>query len=177
MFSWSVLSYQVILLPFTIRSSIVALWQKDCSFSPVTFSTGLTVNSNEFIARDEGLHCTFACKLYSNLVNKLSYETIKEMVNEVVEIETEFITESLPCRLIGMNAKLMCQYIEFVADRLIVQLGYSKLYNTENPFDFMQLISIENKTNFFEKRVGEYSLSNVNVDGKANDEITFNEEF
>ena len=94
-----------------------------------------------------------------------------------IKIEKEFINEAIPCALIGMNSELMSQYIEFVADRLIVQLGYSKLYNPENPFDFMQLISIENKTNFFEKRVGEYSLSNVNVDGKTNDEITFNEEF
>lgn len=137
---------------------------------------GLTF-SNELISRDEGMHTDFAVLLYSKLNNKLSQDKIYSVIGNAVEIEKEFINEAIPCALIGMNSELMSQYIEFVADRLIVQLGYSKLYNTENPFDFMQLISIENKTNFFEKRVGEYSLSNVNVDGKTNDEITFNEEF
>ena len=137
---------------------------------------GLTF-SNELISRDEGMHTDFAVLLYSKLSNKLSRDTVYDIIGDAVRIEKEFINEAIPCALIGMNSDLMSQYIEFVADRLITQLGYPKLYNTENPFDFMQLISIENKINFFEKRVGEYSLSNVNVDGEKEDEITFNEEF
>ena len=137
---------------------------------------GLTF-SNELISRDEGMHTDFAVLLYSKLNNKLSQEKIYSIIGDAVKIEKEFINEAIPCALIGMNAELMSQYIEFVADRLIVQLGYSKLFNTENPFEFMQLISIENKTNFFEKRVAEYSISTVNVDGNTNDEICFNEEF
>ena len=137
---------------------------------------GLTF-SNELISRDEGMHTDFAVLLYSKLTNKLSRDTVYDIIGDAVRIEKEFINEAIPCALIGMNSDLMSQYIEFVADRLITQLGYPKLYNTENPFDFMQLISIENKINFFEKRVGEYSLSNVNVDGEKEDEITFNEEF
>ncbi len=137
---------------------------------------GLTF-SNELISRDEGMHTDFAVLLYSKLNNKLSQETIYNIIGDAVRIEKEFINEAIPCALIGMNSDLMSQYIEFVADRLITQLGYDKLYNTENPFEFMQLISIENKINFFEKRVGEYSLSNVNVNGKKDDKITFNEEF
>jgi ribonucleotide reductase beta subunit family protein with ferritin-like domain len=137
---------------------------------------GLTF-SNELISRDEGMHTDFAVLLYSKLNNKLSQEKIYSIIGDAVKIEKEFINEAIPCALIGMNAELMSQYIEFVADRLIVQLGYSKLFNTENPFEFMQLISIENKTNFFEKRVAEYSISTVNVDGNTNDQICFNEEF
>lgn len=119
---------------------------------------GLTF-SNELISRDEALHTEFAILLYSKLNNKLSQERINEIITEAVRIEQNFITEALPCRLIGMNCKLMKQYIEFVADRLLVQLGYSKYYNTSNPFSFMELISLEGKTNFFEKRVGEYALA------------------
>jgi ribonucleoside-diphosphate reductase beta chain len=118
---------------------------------------GLTF-SNELISRDEALHTEFAVLLYNKLNNKLSQEEIHNILKEAVEIEKEFICEALPCRLIGMNAKLMSEYIEFVADRLAVQLGYDKIYNTGNPFDFMEMISIEKKTNFFESRVGEYSL-------------------
>jgi ribonucleoside-diphosphate reductase beta chain len=118
---------------------------------------GLTF-SNELISRDEALHTEFAVLLYNKLNNKLSQEEIHNILKEAVEIEKEFICEALPCRLIGMNAKLMSEYIEFVADRLVVQLGYDKIYNTGNPFDFMEMISIEKKTNFFESRVGEYSL-------------------
>jgi len=121
---------------------------------------GLTF-SNELISRDEGMHTDFAVIIYSMLVNKLSSETIYSIIKEAVEIEKEFIVSSIPCAMIGMNSKLMCQYIEYVADRLIYQLGYPKLYGSENPFDFMQLISMEGKTNFFEKRVSEYSLANV----------------
>ena len=126
---------------------------------------GLTF-SNELISRDEGMHTDFAVLLYSMLNNKLPKEKVHSIISEAVVIEKEFITESIPCNLIGMNAILMKQYIEFVADRLLVQLGYPKIYNTENPFDFMELISITGKTNFFERRVGEYSLANVGKDKK-----------
>jgi len=115
--------------------------------------------SNELISRDEALHTEFAILLYSRLVNKLSKKKVTEIVKNAVEIEIEFICEALPCRLIGMNASLMTEYIKFVADRLIVQLGYEKIYNVENPFSFMEMISIDSKTNFFEKRVSEYSLA------------------
>ena len=121
---------------------------------------GLTF-SNELISRDEGLHTDFAVLLYSMLNQKLDKQTIYEILVEAVNIEKEFILEAIPCNLIGMNAELMSQYIEFVADRLIRQLGYPKYFNSENPFQFMELISMEHKTNFFEKRVSEYSLANV----------------
>lgn len=119
---------------------------------------GLTF-SNELISRDEALHTEFAILLYTKLNKKLSKNRVSDIIKEAVEIEKEFINEALPCRLIGMNATLMTQYIEFVADRLCVQLGYDKLYNSTNPFEFMELISVEGKTNFFEKRVGEYALA------------------
>ena len=119
---------------------------------------GLTF-SNELIARDEGMHTEFAILLYTKLRRKMKKARIYDIIKDAVTIEKEFICEALPCRLIGMNAKLMSQYIEFVADRLTVQLGYEKIYNTANPFDFMEMISLEGKTNFFEKRVGDYSLS------------------
>ena len=128
-------------------------WLKKRSLMP-----GLTF-SNELISRDEALHTEFAVLLYSKLDKKLSQERIYEIITEAVEIEKSFITEALPCRLIGMNSKLMKQYIEFVADRLFIQLGYEKYYNATNPFSFMELISLEGKTNFFEKRVGEYALA------------------
>lgn len=117
--------------------------------------------SNELISRDEGLHCDFACLLYSMLQNKLTPERIQEIIGDAVEIEKEFVTSALPVDLIGMNAKMMCQYIEFVADRLLVALGYPKLFRASNPFDFMELISLQGKTNFFEKRVGEYQKAGV----------------
>ena len=117
---------------------------------------GLTF-SNELISRDEGLHCMFACLLHNkHIQNKVSSERIQQIICEAVEIEKEFVTESLPVSLIGMNAKLMQQYIEFVADYWLVELGCSKVYNVENPFDFMDMISLQNKSNFFEKRVSEY---------------------
>ncbi len=117
---------------------------------------GLTF-SNELISRDEGLHTLFAIALYHTLPDKLSEEDIREILMEAVEIEKEFICDALPCSLIGMNSKMMSQYIEFVADRLAVQLGIQKIYRTQNPFDFMEMISLEGKTNFFEKKVSEYS--------------------
>ena len=118
--------------------------------------------SNELISRDEGLHCDFACLLYNNHIqNKLPKEKVQEIITNAVEIEKEFVTDALPVRLIGMNAELMSQYIEFVADRLLVELGNEKVYNVTNPFDFMDMISVQGKTNFFEKRVGDYQKSGV----------------
>jgi ribonucleotide reductase beta subunit family protein with ferritin-like domain len=130
---------------------------------------GLTL-SNEFIARDEGLHTDFACALYGKLVNKLPKLKAHKIIREAVKIEKQFITKSLPCELIGMNAKLMAQYIEFVADRLCLQLGYPKIYSAANPFDFMERISLENKDNFFEKRVSTYAKANV---GKKAEDMSF----
>ena len=134
---------------------------------------GLTF-SNELISRDEALHTEFAILLYSKLVRKLPKKKIVEIIQEAVEIEKEFIIEAIPCRMIGMNAKLMTQYIEFVADRLSLQLGYDKIYNSPNPFDFMELISIESKVNFFERTNSEYALANKSVD---KDIFEFNAEF
>lgn len=119
---------------------------------------GLTF-SNELISRDEALHTEFAILLYNKLDKKLKKSRIHEIIREAVTIEKEFICDALPCRIIGMNQDLMSQYIEFVADRLSVQMGTDKIYNTANPFDWMEMISIEGKTNFFEKRVGEYALA------------------
>jgi len=124
---------------------------------------GLTF-SNELISRDEALHTEFAILLYSRLQRKLTKKRIYDIVMEAVEIEKEFITDAIPCRMIGMNQKLMTEYIEFVADRLVLQLGYDKIYNTKNPLDFMELISVQSKTNFFEKRVSEYALADKTVD-------------
>ena len=125
--------------------------------------------ANELISRDEGLHTEYAIYLYKTYCDKLDETEIHDMFTESVEIEKEFICESLPCRLIGMNSILMSQYIEFVADRLLVQLGYNKIWNTKNPFNFMESISIESKTNFFEKRNSEYSLSDKKNKDKAFD--------
>ena len=130
-------------------------WLKERSLMP-----GLTF-SNELISRDEGLHTDFACLLYSMINNKIPEETVHELIEEAVLIEKNFIIDSLPCNLIGMNSKLMSQYIECVADRLLVQLGYSKIYNTQNPFGFMEMMSIDGKTNFFEKKVAEYRIAGV----------------
>jgi len=134
---------------------------------------GLTF-SNELISRDEALHCEFAILLYSKLLKKIDKDRIYEIIKEAVEIEIEFICEALPCKLLGMNANLMSKYIKFVADRLVVQFGHKKIYNVINPFDFMDLISLEGKTNFFERRIGDYALAN-----KSNTETTFdiNEDF
>ena len=118
--------------------------------------------SNELISRDEGMHCDFACLLYNeHIVNKLPVKTLRKIIIDAVDIEKEFICESLPVRLIGMNSDLMSQYIEFVADRLLVELGTEKEYDVTNPFDFMDMISLQGKTNFFEKRVGEYQKAGV----------------
>ena len=134
---------------------------------------GLTF-SNELISRDEGMHTDFAVLLFSKLLNKPKKAKVYEIFKNAVEIEKEFICEALPCRLIGMNQVLMSQYIEFVADRLVVQLGYPKIYNSSNPFDFMEMISLQGKTNFFEKRVGDYSLSSGS---KTEDAFAMDDEF
>ena len=133
--------------------------------------------SNELISRDEGLHCDFACLLYSkHLVDKLPKDKVKEIIIDAVEIEKEFVTDALPVKLIGMNSDLMGQYIEFVADRLLVELGNDRIYNTPNPFDFMEMISLQGKANFFEKRVGEYQKAGV-LNNNGEQSFSLNEDF
>nr|XP_026694516.1 ribonucleoside-diphosphate reductase subunit M2 isoform X3 [Ciona intestinalis] len=140
---------------FFSGSFAAIFWLKKRGLMP-----GLTF-SNELISRDEGLHCDFACLMFKHLLHKPSEARVVEIVKDAVTIEQEFLTDALPVALIGMNNKLMKQYIEFVADRLLVELGCSKVFKVENPFDFMELISLEGKTNFFEKRVGEYQKAGV----------------
>ncbi|KAI4261356.1 MAG: hypothetical protein L6R42_003449 [Xanthoria sp. 1 TBL-2021] len=135
---------------------------------------GLTF-SNELISRDEGLHTDFACLLFSHLNNRPTKQAVQDVITEAVSIEQEFLTEALPCALLGMNATLMKQYIEFVADRLLVALGNKKVYNSTNPFDFMESISLAGKTNFFEKRVGDYQKSGVMASTNKKEEETKNE--
>tara|TARA_B110000879_G_C11118433_1_gene490611 strand:+ start:298 stop:1218 length:921 start_codon:yes stop_codon:yes gene_type:complete len=150
-------------------SSFAAIyWIKKRGLMP-----GLTF-SNELISRDEALHTEFAVLLYSKIQLRLSSDQIYTIMKEAVDIEKEFITEAIPCRMIGMNSKLMCQYIEFIGDRLCLQLGYNKLYNSQNPFDFMELISVESKVNFFERTNSEYALANKTVDDAIFD---FNTDF
>jgi ribonucleotide reductase beta subunit family protein with ferritin-like domain len=130
--------------------------------------------SNELISRDEALHTEFAILLYTKLIEKVQKNKVYDIIKEAVEIEKEFIIDALPCRLIGMTSTLMSQYIEFIADRLVVQLGYDKIYHSTNPFNFMELISVESKTNFFEKRVSEYALADkTKEDGIFNMECDF----
>jgi len=136
---------------------------------------GLTF-SNELISRDEGLHCEFACLLYSMLNNKLTREQVFTIISEAVDIEKEFITEALPVKLIGMNAELMKYYIEFVADRWSSELGYPKIFHAANPFDFMESISLQGKTNFFEKRVGDYQKAGV-ISGMETQSFSLEEDF
>ncbi len=138
---------------------------------------GLTF-SNELISRDEGVHCDFAVHLHNNhLVNKVPKERIREIIVDALNIEREFVTESLPVSLIGMNSKLMTEYLEFVADRLLVELGCEKEYNSANPFDFMDMINLQGKTNFFEKRVGEYQKAGVMNKDKDTNKISFDADF
>ncbi|MFN5182083.1 MAG: ribonucleoside-diphosphate reductase small subunit [Bacteroidota bacterium] len=138
---------------------------------------GLTF-SNELISRDEGLHCDFACMLYTqHIKNQLPTEQVTKIITDAVAIEKIFVSDSLPVKLIGMNSDLMCQYIEFVADRLLVALGCSKYYNASNPFDFMELISLQGKTNFFEKRVAEYQKSGVMSNKEENNEFRLDADF
>lgn len=140
---------------FFSGSFCAIFWLKKRGLMP-----GLTF-SNELISRDEGLHCDFACLLYRLLSKKIPEERVREIVCDAVDIEKEFVCEALPCSLVGMNATLMSQYIDFIADRLLIALGYSKVYNAQNPFDWMELISLQGKTNFFERRVGDYQKASV----------------
>ena len=149
-FAMRLVAFAIVEGIFFSGSFCAIYWLKDQNKMP-----GLTT-SNEFIARDEGEHCNFACLLYSKLKNRLDRDTVINIVKEAVEIETEFITESLPCSLIRMNSVKMSQYIRCVADRLVRQLGYDDIYGDENPFDFMENISLLGKTNFFENRVTQY---------------------
>ncbi|WP_374951624.1 ribonucleoside-diphosphate reductase small subunit [Mucilaginibacter sp.] len=137
---------------------------------------GLTF-SNELISRDEGSHCEFACMLYKMLDNKLSTEDATKIITDAVEIEKEFVSDALPVSLIGMNAKMMSQYIEFVADRWLDELGYPKVYGASNPFDFMEMISLQGKTNFFEKRVGDYQKSGVMNSSAESKAFSLDEDF
>ena len=156
---------------FFSGSFCAIFWLKKRGLMP-----GLTF-SNELISRDEGLHTDFACLLYErHLVHKLSDERVYEIIGDAVTIEKEFICGALPVRLIGMNSELMAQYIEFVADRLLVALGHEKLYNVANPFDFMEMISLQGKTNFFEKKVGEYQKAGVAA-GDSSKVFTLDSEF
>lgn len=140
---------------FFSGSFCAVFWLKKRGLMP-----GLTF-SNELISRDEGMHTDFACLLYSHLNNKLSPSRLTQIITEAVEVEKKFVTQSLPVELIGMNSELMSQYIEFIADRLLKTLGVSKFYNQENPFEWMEMISLQGKTNFFEKRVSEYQKAAV----------------
>lgn len=133
--------------------------------------------SNELISRDEGMHCNFACLLYNNhVVNQLPTETVQQIIMDAVEIEKEFVSDSIPVALIGMNAELMCQYIQFVADRLLISLGCEKVYNVENPFPWMDMISLTGKTNFFEKRVGDYQKAG-SLTSREEQVFTLDEDF
>lgn len=163
-FAQRLVAFAVVEGIFFSGSFCAIFWLKQRAIMP-----GLTL-SNEFIARDEGIHVEFATLLYSKIVNRLPKETVIQIIREAVKIEKHFITKALPCELIGMNAKLMGHYIEFVADRLSLQLGYSKIYKTPNPFPFMENMSLENKDNFFEKRVSTYAKATV---GKDKSEMTF----
>ncbi|CAE1311728.1 RRM2 [Acanthosepion pharaonis] len=155
---------------FFSGSFAAIFWLKKRSVMP-----GLTF-SNELISRDEGLHTDFACLMFKHLVNRPSQSKIYGIITDAVKIEQEFLTEALPVNLIGMNCDLMKQYIEFVADRLLIELECDKIYNSENPFDFMEHISLEGKTNFFEKRVGEYQKMGV-MSGSANHQFTLDADF
>lgn len=165
LFSMRLVAFAAVEGIFFSGSFCAIYWLKKRGLMP-----GLTF-SNELISKDEGLHTDFAVLLYTKYIeNKLDESIIHDIIGEAVEIEKEFITESLPCNLIGMNCELMSQYIEFVADRLLIQLGCTKKWNTSNPFDFMELISMTGKTNFFERRVSEYNKANV---GQSADKMKF----
>ncbi|BFY99193.1 hypothetical protein BsWGS_02233 [Bradybaena similaris] len=156
---------------FFSGSFAAIFWLKKRGIMP-----GLTF-SNELISRDEGLHCDFACLMFKHLINKPSQERVYNIIRDAVTIEQEFLTDALPCNLIGMNCDLMKIYIEFVADRLLVELGCEKLYHAENPFDFMEHISLEGKTNFFEKKVGEYQKMGVMNKTSVSHQFSIDEDF
>ena len=170
-FAERLVAFSVVEGIFFSGSFCAIFWLKSRGIMVKTLGT-----SNELIARDEGLHTDFAVLLYSKLNNKLPQETIYKIFKEAVEIEENFITDSLPCRLIGMNQNMMKQYIHYVADRLLMQLGYEPMYQETNPFSFMTLNSLDGKTNFFEKRVTEYQIANGN-DAVKNTEITTDDDF
>lgn len=155
---------------FFSGSFCAIFWLKKRGLMP-----GLTF-SNELISRDEGLHCDFACMLYGMLINPLPEERVKQIISEAVEIECDFVSSALPVELIGMNSKMMMEYIKFCADRLVKSLGCTSIYNAKNPFDWMEMISIDGKTNFFERRVGEYSKANVGVE-QADNTFSLDEDF
>lgn len=163
-FATRLIAFAVVEGIFFSGSFCAIYWLKERGLMP-----GLTT-SNEFIARDEGLHTDFACSLYEEIVKKVPKSKVHPLIREAVRIEKQFITESLPCSLIGMNSQLMSQYIEFVADRLSVQLGYGKIYDVTCPFDFMERISMERKSNFFEARTTVYAKAGV---GKSTEQMTF----
>ena len=167
-FATRLIAFSIVEGIFFSGSFCAIYWLKKRGLMP-----GLTF-SNELISKDEGMHCHFACLLYSYIKNKIKPEIIYEMIKEAVEIEKEFITDSIPCAMIGMNADMMKQYIEFVSDRLLIQLGYEKIWNRENPFDFMELISLRPKANFFELRVGEYAKSSI---AESDDTFELNTDF
>jgi ribonucleoside-diphosphate reductase subunit M2 len=167
-FATRIVAFAVVEGIFFSSSFASIYWIKKRGLMP-----GLTL-SNEFISRDEALHCEFAILVYSKLNKKLSKKKINEIIMEAVAIEKEFICDAIPCKMIGMNSDLMTQYIEFVADRLVVQLGYDKIYGVGNPFDFMELISIESKVNFFERTNSQYALANKKIDDST---FEFNADF
>lgn len=154
-FATRLIAFAIVEGIFFSGSFCAIYWLKKRGLMP-----GLTF-SNELISKDEGMHCEFAILLYSMIQNKVSETVVYEIFRDAVMIEKEFITDSIPCNMIGMNAELMKQYIEFVSDRLLLQLGYNKIWNVQNPFDFMELISLRPKANFFEVRVGEYAKSKI----------------
>jgi ribonucleoside-diphosphate reductase beta chain len=160
-FATRLIAFAIVEGIFFSGSFCAIYWLKKRGLMP-----GLTF-SNELISRDEGLHCEFACLLYSKIKNRLDEDIVYQIMEEAVTIEKSFINDSLPCALIGMNKEMMSQYIEFVADRLLVQLGYDKRWKVENPFEFMELISLRPKTNFFEKKVGEYKKSTISKTTKT----------
>jgi ribonucleoside-diphosphate reductase beta chain len=167
-FATRLIAFAIVEGVFFSGSFCAIYWLKKRGLMP-----GLTF-SNELISKDESTHCYFACLLYSYIKNKIKPEIIYDIIKEAVVIEKEFITESIPCALIGMNADMMKEYIEFVSDRLLVQLGYEKIWNASNPFDFMEMISLRPKSNFFEIRVGEYAKSTIS---ENNEKFEINNDF
>ena len=174
-FATRLIAFAIVEGVFFSGSFCAIYWLKKRGLMP-----GLTF-SNELISRDEGMHVENAVEIYDLWEEKIHEEEIYELLNEAILVEKEFILDSIPCKLIGMNSELMSQYIEYVADRLLKQFGYKPLYNSENPFDFMELMSLHGKTNFFEKKVSEYSLANVQnkINSKSSncDDFNNNEEF
>lgn len=165
-FSQRLIAFAIVEGIFFSASFCAIFWLRERGLLP-----GLSF-ANQLISRDEAQHTEFACLLYNKLKNRLSESTVQDMVKEAVDIEMKFITESIPCAMIGMNEELMKEYIKFVADRLLLMIGYGKIYNTQNPFSFMEFAALEGKTNFFEKRVAEYSKAGVGSKTSIPDMIT-----